>query len=161
MLRTARVALVAILTTFLSSGGSSQFVFLPPGLNFPPLRANMRETRIGVFKFLDAGNLKLDTGNSIDLIGYGILDEGTRITAGIDFTAYALATGSDGLRLQIDALDGIFGGNVSISRTEDRGILQWRLRIYHGSSHVVEGHYSSKNQQWLGGRCHSLRIRAS
>src|SRR5216684_1590486 len=87
--------------------------FLPPGLHFAPLKADNQEPRIGVFKFLDAGEMKVDIGNSIDLLGLDFSQ--SQITIGIDFFGNALVTGSEGLRLQLDALDGYFGGNVSFS----------------------------------------------
>ena len=131
---------------------NAQFVFLPPGLHFAPLRANVKEPRIGVFKFLDAGEMKVDIGNSVDLFGYEIPSAAVRLTAGIDFTAYAYTTGAQGLRLQIDAVDGLFGGNVSFSKSDDGAILQARLRILHHSAHLVDGHYSVSGQRWLDNR---------
>ena len=93
---------LALLLIIGQSAVNAQFVFLPPGLHFAPLRANVKEPRIGVFKFLDAGEMRVDIGNSVDLFGYEIPSAAVKLTAGIDFTAYAYTTGAQGLRLQID-----------------------------------------------------------
>jgi len=42
--------------------------FLPVGLNFLPLKGNMYEPRLGVVYFPDDRSLKVDIGNSIDII---------------------------------------------------------------------------------------------
>ena len=129
-----------------------QFTFLPPGLHFAPLRANVQEPRLGVFKFLNASDMKVDIGNSIDLFEYLLPSENLRITAGIDFMAYALTTGSQGLRLQIDAVDGFFGGNLSVSKSLGGPLGQARLRILHHSAHLDDGHYATSSNTWLDNR---------
>ena len=45
-----------------------KFEFLPAGLNFVPLKANIQEAKIGVLFFPDNKNLKVDMGNNSDLI---------------------------------------------------------------------------------------------
>jgi hypothetical protein len=131
---------------------SAQFRFLPGGLHFAPLKANLQEARIGVFKFLDKGEMKVDVGNSIDLFGYGAPGE-LSVSAGIDFFAYAYTTGAQGLRLQIDAIDGFFGGNLTLScGGSDSARTSARLRLLHHSAHLVDGHYSLSQRAWLDGR---------
>ncbi|HTK82193.1 MAG TPA: hypothetical protein VL633_07880 [Bacteroidota bacterium] len=137
-----------------STGDSTaQFVFLPGGLHFAPLKAHMQEPRIGVFKFLDASEMKVDVGNSIDLFGLNFSH--ARLTAGIDFFAYAFVTGAQGLRLQIDAIDGFFGGNLTYSGElsgEGHDKLYARLRVLHQSAHVVDGHYLPATNSWIDNR---------
>ncbi len=132
---------------------SSQFVFLPKGLHFAPLRANIQEPRIGVFKYLNAGQMKVDIGNTIDV--FGLWFPHSRFTAGIDFFAYAFVTGSQGLRLQIDAIDGFFGGNLTFSHNlgnDTTTRLYARLRILHHSAHLVDGHYLQSIKSWADNR---------
>ncbi|MDI6766366.1 MAG: DUF1207 domain-containing protein [Bacteroidota bacterium] len=131
---------------------SAQIIFLPEGINFPPLRSNITEPRIGIFKFLDNSNMRIDIGNTINLIMLEIPGLQTRFTAGIDFFAYALSTGAEGLRLQIDAIDGFFGGNLSFSKQTERNKIQARLRILHHSAHLVDGHYNLNTNTWLDNR---------
>ena len=129
-----------------------KFEFLPEGLHFLPLKANHQEARIGLFKYFGSANLKVDVGNTIDVFGLNFSASRLRVTAGIDFMAYAFVTGSQGLRLQVDALDGFFGGNFSFSRTFESSRLQGRLRILHLSAHLVDGHYNPTSKQWLDNR---------
>ena len=131
---------------------ASRFVLIPPGLHVAPLRGNLEEPRIGVFKFLDAAQMKVDIGNSIDVFGYDIPASGVRFTAGIDFMAYAFTTGAQGLRLQIDAIDGFFGGNISFSKSLSDETLQVRLRVLHHSAHFVDGHYDAAAHSWIDNR---------
>jgi hypothetical protein len=134
------------------TSGDVQFEFIPSGLHFSPLKANHQEARVGVFKYFGKSNLKVDVGNSIDLLGLSCASMNMRFTAGIDFMAYAYTTGAQGLRLQVDAIDGLFGGNLSFSRQYEASRLQGRLRILHLSAHFVDGHYSISQQQWIDNR---------
>src|SRR5713101_3753054 len=129
-----------------------KFEFLPPGLHFSPLKANHQEARIGVFKYFGSANLKVDIGNTVDIFGLNFQSSKIRFTAGIDFMAYAFVTGAQGLRLQVDALDGFFGGNLSFSQTFESSRVQGRLRILHLSAHLVDGHYNLTTRQWLDNR---------
>ena len=129
-----------------------RFIFLPDGLQFVPLRANIEEPRIGVYKFLNNSHMKVDIGNTVDLFGLDVPQENIKFRAGIDFMAYALVTGNQGLRLQIDAVDGFFGGNISFSKSYQGEQLQSRLRILHHSAHLVDGHYSIGAKSWIDNR---------
>jgi hypothetical protein len=144
----ATLIVFTLVTT--ASGKEEGFRFLPPGLQFFPLRAAIPEARIGLFKFLDASEMKVDIGNTIDVFGYET--PSWTLTAGIDFMAYALTTGAQGLRLQIDAVDGLFGGNLTASHTSGLQTLQIRLRLLHHSAHLVDGHYLTEEQRWIDNR---------
>ena len=119
-------------------------IFFPQGLQFVPLKSNLMEPRIGVFKFMNTSEMRVDIGNSVDVIQwYGPADYWT-FRAGIDFFAYAYVRGSQGLRLQIDALDGFFGGHVTAERAiRDGKMVQARLRLLHHSAHLADGHYEN------------------
>ena len=125
-----------------------QFSFAPAGLHFMPLKANMQEARIGVLYFPDNANLKVDIGNNIDLLGFTWKNEKVKLTFGIEFMAYALSTSFQGRRLQIDALDGFFGGNVSLSKMMNDNCVQMRFRVIHNSAHLVDGSYDSSKKEW-------------
>lgn len=119
-------------------------VFFPTGLQFTPLKGIVQEPRIGVFKFTDASDMRVDIGNAVDVVEWQGPAEFWSLRAGIDFFAYAYVRGSQGLRLQIDALDGFFGGHVTASRWfKDNGLLQIRLRLLHHSAHLADGHYEN------------------
>jgi hypothetical protein len=129
-----------------------EFDFLPSGLHFQSIKANCQEAKIGVLYFPLNANLKLDLGNSIDLLSFRFPSENIRLTMGIDFSAYALSTSFAGSRLQIDALDGLFGGNVVFSRqfNDDRFLI--RFRILHNSAHLVDGHFDQRTDEWIDGK---------
>lgn len=135
-----------------ASSDHMQFEFLPAGLHFSPLKANHQEARVGVFKYFGASNLKVDIGNTIDVASLEIPSSYLRFTVGIDFLAYAYTTGAQGLRLQVDAIDGFFGGNVTVSQQRNGSRLYGRLRILHLSAHMVDGHYILSANQWIGNR---------
>ncbi len=148
-----RAFLVLLCTMICVRPCASQFTFLPEGSHFAPLKANIQEARIGVFKFSEVGDMKVDIGNSIDLIGFrGGADARLGVTVGIDFMAYAFTTGAQGLRLQIDAIDGFFGGNMTASLGGDSDRVTARLRLLHHSAHLVDGHYSVAAGAWLDNR---------
>src|ERR1035437_10019412 len=94
-----------------SSDMSNSVVFFPPGLNFLPLRANNQEAKMGILYYPNTTNLKLDIGNTMDLIRFNLQDN-KYITVGIEFMAYAYSVSFSQMRLQIGALDGFFGGNA-------------------------------------------------
>lgn len=126
------------------------FEFLPNGLNFVPLKANMQEAKIGVLFFPGNKNLKVDVGNNIDLLKINIVPENINLATGIEFMGYALSTNYKEYRLQIDALDGFFGGNITLKKTYKESELNIRLRIIHNSAHFVDGHYDFVKKALLG-----------
>ena len=88
--RPLRALLLTVFLLCAALPAAGQFTFLPTGTHVPPFRANIQEARIGVDKFLDRGEMKVDVGNAIDLFAY---DAGaTRLSAGIDFFAAVPAT---------------------------------------------------------------------
>lgn len=123
--------LILILTAANQAQGKKiQFEFLPPGLNFAPLKANMQEAKIGVLYFPDNSNLKVDIGNNADLVKINFPRNEISIASGIEFMGYALSTNYKEFRLQIDALDGFFGGNVTFKKSLKRMNLISGCRLF-------------------------------
>lgn len=141
------IILFLLLITY-SFPQNKKFELFPAGLNFIPLRANNQEARIGLIFFTENNNLKLDIGNNIDLLNFHLSSK-ERLTAGIEFMAYALSTSYKGKRLQIDAIDGFFGGNLSYSNQLDCERFLMRLRIIHNSAHLVDGHWDVDENNWI------------
>ena len=140
-----------ILFLFLLSYSFSQdknFEFFPGGLNFPQLKANTQEAKVGLLFFTKDNNMKIDVGNDIDLLSFRI-SSNKRLTTGIEFMAYALSTSYRGKRLQINAIDGLFGGNISYSMNEDTYRVLMRLRIIHNSAHLVDGAWDGSKGKWV------------
>ena len=137
---------------FISSVSLSQsktYVELfPTGLHFSPLKANFQESRIGIFYYPEDASLKVDIGNNIDLIAIHFPQNNSKLTFGIEFMAYALSSSFEGKRLQIDAIDGFFGGNAVFSKMMSENQLIARFRFIHNSAHLVDGSYIKTEGKW-------------
>jgi hypothetical protein len=128
----------------------AEFLFLPGRVLFTPLAANEQEPRVGVRKEIGSSRMKLDIGSVIDLFGW--VFPGGELRAGADFFTYALTTSADRLRLQVDAVDGYFGGHVSYSAGTPPGAYALRLRILHQSGHLIDGHWDYSAGFWRDGK---------
>jgi hypothetical protein len=144
---------VFVVQTLADETGSPLFIFLPGRSVFPPVPANHEEPHLGLVKDLTTSHMRLDVGGSMDLMNLRVgQDSTTNLRIGADFFAFALSTSHRGLRLQIDALDGYFGGHVGYRRDMTRSALLLRLRILHLSSHLLDGHFDLDNKAWVDGR---------
>ena len=129
------------------------FRFLPGRTSFNPLTANYVEPRVGLRKEIATSRLKLDIGSTFDLLEYAFTDSRMKtIRLGVDFFTYALTTNAEGLRLQVDAVDGIFGGHVVYQDIKPQATLSVRLRLLHLSAHFVDGHFNTMSRGWTDGR---------
>ena len=126
-----------------------EFDFLPKGLNFLPLKAGIDEARMGLLYYTANSNLKVDIGNSVDVLGFDFPSSKSRITVGAEFMAYAYVTSYLAYRLQIDAVDGFFGGNATYSKQLEGGRFVTRFRYIHSSAHLVDGHWDNYTGQWI------------
>ncbi|MER3525139.1 MAG: hypothetical protein C4326_14110 [Ignavibacteria bacterium] len=133
---------------------AQRFLLLPGPLGVPPLVASYQEPRVGLRKEIGTSKMKVDIGASVDLLEVRpVADSTHRIRVGIDFFTYALSTSSEGLRLQIDAVDGFFGGHIAyIGALDDRSAVLLRLRLLHLSAHFLDGHFSTTTQTWKENR---------
>jgi hypothetical protein len=131
-----------------------QVKFLP-GAPLPfRLTANPQESRTGIRKEIGSSHLKLDIGATYDLLE---LTPGNDTSAvlrfGAEFFTYALSVSAEGLRLQIDAVDGFFGGHfLFLSRGSSGRQTALRLRILHQSAHFLDGHISVQTKTWRDNR---------
>ncbi len=145
------VGTLAVANTHASdeSDNDARFTFLPGRILVHPFAANPQEPRVGLRKQTGSSRMKLDIGSSLDVVGYSLSDERSKtISAGIDFFTYALSTSANGLRLQIDAVDGFFGGHVSYRARDDASAFSLRLRLMHLSAHFIDGHYDLSTGTW-------------
>jgi hypothetical protein len=146
--------LLSMLSALALAQPSGRVTFLPGELATPPLTASYQEPRVGLRKEFATSRLKVDIGASVDVLEYEPnCDSTERIRAGIDFFTYALSTNSEGLRLQIDAVDGYFGGHITY-RNELTALsrLTLRLRLLHISAHFLDGHFDKSAQTWKDNR---------
>jgi hypothetical protein len=129
------------------------FRFLPGGTIFPPPAAHLQEARTGLRKEAGSSRMKLDIGTVLDVVEFRPDGDSTlRVRAGAELFAFALTTSARGLRLQVDALDGFFGGHITLRSGATPTVLSVRLRFMHLSSHLVDGHYDTDHKMWIGGK---------
>jgi hypothetical protein len=144
--------LVATVTTFPEEKGDSvsvdQLSFVPYGLLFKPLVADTYEPRNGILAEIGQNSLRLDIGNSIDLLQYRFVGDSSLLTMGTDFFTYTLLRGEKNFHFPVDASDYFFGINFNYKKTIDAGIVSSRLRLSHISSHFVDGHYDNTLKEW-------------
>jgi len=135
----------------MSPCGRAQTTFLVDRTLLPPLTANAEEPRTGLRKEFGSSRLKIDIGSTIDVVRFQLSPEQS-LSLGIDFFVYALSTGNEGLRLQIDAADGFFGGHVGYRVTGNGLDHFFRFRFLHLSAHFLDGHFDPMVGDWKGGR---------
>ncbi len=127
------------------------YEIFPGGLHFLPLRANMAEAKMGVLYFPDNANLKVDMGNSVDIVKWYLRNR-AQFSVGVEFMAYAQVNSYSGYRLQISALDGFFGGNVTWSKLVSESEYYLRFRYMHNSAHRADGYYDLIRKEWIDGQ---------
>lgn len=130
----------------------ARVTFAETRLLFKPLVANTFEPRMGILTQFGKNRLRLDIGNSLDLLEYGYPGDSSVFRMGSDFFTYTLLRGEKDFHFPVDASDYLFGVNISFKRQLQSGILSSRLRISHISSHFVDGHYDNYIGQWKDSR---------
>lgn len=120
-------------------------------LLFKPLVANTFEPRIGLIWHVNNNRLRLDIGNSVDLLQYRYENPKQLMTIGSDFFTYTLLRGEKNFHFPVDAVDYLFGFNLNFTDTLPNGILSSRFRLSHISAHFVDGHYDGTTGLWRDG----------
>jgi hypothetical protein len=141
---------VTVLSTIAYSSETG-FSFTSGPLLFKPLAANTFEPRMGLLWHSNNNRLRLDIGNSVDLIQYTFENPKQRLTVGSDFFTYTLLRGEKNFHFPVDAVDYFFGFNVNYLDTLNSGILSSRLRLSHISAHFVDGHFDGTSGIWKDG----------
>jgi hypothetical protein len=126
----------------------SGFGFYSGSLNFKPLTANTFEPRVGLIWHSTDNRLRLDIGNSIDLLQYVYASPKRLLTIGSDFFTYTLLRGESNFHFPVDAVDYLFGFNANYRDSLNSGIFTARLRLSHISAHFVDGHYDNATAAW-------------
>ncbi|MEO6695356.1 MAG: DUF1207 domain-containing protein [Ignavibacteria bacterium] len=142
-----KIILLLTLTIFTShdlysintSNSKDSLYFFASNLLFIPTESSIIESKIGVIKFTDKKNLKLDIGVSFDMIGYRNFN--SAYSLGVDFFTTSNLRSESNFKFPVDAIDYLFGVNFNMKkRISGRSILSNRLRISHISSHFEDGH---------------------
>jgi hypothetical protein len=126
--------------------------FVSSGLLFKPLIANTFEPRVGLFSELNKNSLRLDIGNSIDLLSYHFKKNKEILSFGADFFTFTQLRGEQHFHFPVNAVDYFFGINVSGKKILETGTLSARMRISHISAHFVDGHYDGTTAAWRDNR---------
>lgn len=108
-------------------------------LLFRPLIANPFEPRVGAIFNLNQENLRLDIGTSIDLSTLHKSDS-SEIRLGGDFFTYTRLRTAGKFKFPVETSDYFFGVNVSGKSYLFEKPVEWRVRLAHISSHLVDGY---------------------
>lgn len=127
------------------------FSFYSGPLLFKPLTANTFEPRVGLIWHSNDNRLRLDIGNSVEMIQYVFENAKKQLTIGSDFFTYTLLRGEKNFHFPVDAVDYLFGFNVNYIDSLDTGVLSSRLRLSHISAHFVDGHFDGTSGTWKAG----------
>lgn len=133
-----------------ASAPAGDFSVVPHGLLFRPLTANTFEPRVGFVVETSANNIRLDIGNSVDMLQYRT--DSLTMTLGADFFTYTALHGESNFHFPVDASDYFFGINVNAAQPIESGLLSARLRLGHISAHFVDGHYVNTLREWKDNR---------
>ena len=134
-----------------SIASGSEWSFLPSGGPLLLVHQNPEEPRTGIRVEIGHSRMRLDVGTNLDIIGFSPSPQDD-LRLGLQIFAYALTLNNDGFRLQIDALDGFFGGHVTWRHRAGGTTLSTRLRILHRSAHFVDGHIDPSTGTWVDGK---------
>lgn len=148
--RTLLIILSVILFFGRESLSQSETEYFPEILNISPLRANFLEARTGFVFKISENDLRLDVGNSRDILH--ITSDSWKFSFGADFFTYTKLRGEENFHFPVDAVDYLFGVNFGIKKLMRGEEFGARLRISHISAHFVDGHYEGSFGRWRDGR---------
>ncbi len=107
-------------------------------LLFKPYAANPYEGRVGVMGQLEVKKLRLDIGNSIDLMRFA--QDSIVFSIGADFFTFSRLRSEGNLKFPVETADYYFGLNAAVVFPKQ---FDWtpsaRLRYAHISSHLIDG----------------------
>ncbi|MEG8990634.1 DUF1207 domain-containing protein [Ignavibacteria bacterium 4148-Me] len=118
----------------------------PDNLTVQPFTANILEPKLGFLFHLSKNELRLDIGNSIDVLRIQHDDE--TISIGADFFTYTLLRSEKNFHFPVDAVDYLFGINSCYTKKINNNKFGVRFRLSHISAHFVDGHFDGTNNKW-------------
>ena len=120
---------------------------------FAPLPASPEEPRVGLRREIGSMRMRLDIGAAYDILAYQPASDTTiSFRLGAELFAFALTTSYQGLHLQVDAVDGYFGGHLVYQQRRAATSPMLRLPILHLSSHFIDGHFRLETKTWIDGQ---------
>lgn len=149
MVKNIRIITFLLFTTkFLLAQNS--IVYFPDNLMIQPFSANQLEPKLGFLFQTGENELRLDIGNSIDILRYNI-DDDFSLSFGADLFTFTLLRGESNFHFPVDAVDYLFGLNFGLLKTNEKYIYGIRFRISHISAHFVDGHFDGTSGTWKDG----------
>ncbi len=132
---------------YVTVNAQNNYELFPSKLNIQPYTANFLEPKVG-FLFQTGGNkIRLDIGNSLDVIHYNF-EEGKTLSGGIDFFTFTYLYGEKDFHFPVDAVDYLFGINIGYKQVRNDDEYGFRFRFSHISAHFVDGHRDNINDKW-------------
>ncbi len=129
---------------------SQEVEYFPKELNIQPFTANVLEPRLGFAFKTNVKELRLDIGNSVDLIS--LRSKKNNLTFGADLFTWTLLKLEKNFHFPVDAVDYFFGVNFGLYEKSKYYDYGFRIRFSHISAHLVDGHYDKNNSQWIGNK---------
>ena len=131
-------------------------IYFPSELLISPFKANFLEPKLGFQFSLGKNDIRLDIGNSKDILHYSI-DDKTKLSFGADLFTYTKLRGEANFRFPVDAVDYLFGINAGYLKKDSESEYGFRFRYSHISAHLVDGHiqknqYDPQDITWRDGR---------
>jgi len=130
--------------------GQSQTDLFPDNLTIQPFVANILEPRLGTLIMLTKSELRLDIGNSLDIVRI-IPKEGEFFSFGVDLFTYSSLRREKDFHFPVDAIDYLFGINFGYKNSTGKNEFGARFRFSHISAHLVDGSYSKTDGSWNDG----------
>jgi len=128
-----------------------EYEIFPGSLNVQPFTANFLEPRVGVLAMPETSELRLDIGNSLDLV-HVKPDKDMIVSFGADFFTYTSLRSEQAFHFPVDAVDYLFGINMGFKKSMGEDEFGTRFRISHISAHFVDGHYTNSTNSWRDGQ---------
>jgi hypothetical protein len=133
---------------FIQISAQNKLEIFPDGLTIQPFTANILEPKLGFLFQIGKNELRLDIGNSIDILRFQ-KNESEIFSFGADMFTYTLLRGEKNFHFPVDAVDYLFGINTAYKNViDDETEYGARLRISHISAHFADGHYDGINHEW-------------
>jgi hypothetical protein len=126
-----------------SAPDASPLTWSPSGLLFQPLRAHIFEPRMGILYQADNDMLRLDIGNSTDLVAWH--PEGAEYRMGADFFTYTRLRSEGRFKFPVETTDFYFGINFAAKYATGDNAVSARVRVAHISSHLSDGYNGNRS----------------
>lgn len=127
-----------------TSTDTSSLTWSPSGLLFQPLRAHVFEPRVGILYEANDDMLRLDIGNSIDLVSWQPSST-EEYRMGADFFTYTRLRSEGRFKFPVETTDFFFGVNFSAQYSLGDKVVSGRLRVAHISSHLSDGYNGNRS----------------